>query len=118
MAVLTALRQRGATIAIDDFGTGFSSLSRLKHWPINCVKIDRSFVMTIPQQTNDMEITRAVCALCHALQLKVVAEGVETSEQQQFLQQLGCHYGQGYYLAKPMPLAQLTSWWQQYQLRT
>lgn len=118
VAMLTALRQRGATIAIDDFGTGFSSLSRLKHWPINCVKIDRSFVMTIPQQNNDMEITRAVCALCHALQLKVVAEGVETSEQQQFLQQLGCHYGQGYYLAKPMPLAQLTSWWQQYQLRS
>ncbi len=118
VAVLTALRQRGATIAIDDFGTGFSSLSRLKHWPINCVKIDRSFVMTIPQQSNDMEITRAVCALCHALQLKVVAEGVETSEQQQFLQQLGCHYGQGYYLAKPMPLAQLASWWQQYQLRS
>ncbi len=117
VAVLTALRQRGATIAIDDFGTGFSSLSRLKHWPINCVKIDRSFVMTIPQQSNDMEITRAVCALCHALQLKVVAEGVETAEQQQFLQQLGCHYGQGYYLAKPMPLAQLASWWQQYHAR-
>lgn len=108
--VLQALRDQGATIAIDDFGTGFSSLSRLKHLPINCVKIDRSFVMTIPHQSNDIEITRAVCALCQALQLKVVAEGVETREQQQFLRSLNCDYAQGYLFAKPMPISDLEKW--------
>lgn len=108
--ILQALRARGSTIAIDDFGTGFSSLSRLKNLPINCVKIDRSFVMTIPHQSNDIEITRAVCALCQALQLKVVAEGVETSAQQHFLQQLSCDYAQGYLFAKPMPLSELQKW--------
>jgi len=105
--LLTALRQRGSTIAIDDFGTGFSSLSRLKNLPINCVKIDRSFVMTIPHQSNDVEITKAVCALCQALQLEVVAEGVETLQQKEFLKQLNCDYAQGYLFAKPMPLALL-----------
>jgi diguanylate cyclase (GGDEF)-like protein len=108
--LLTALRERNSTIAIDDFGTGFSSLSRLKNLPINCVKIDRSFVMTIPHQSNDVEITKAVCALCQALQLKVVAEGVETVQQQQFLQQLQCDYAQGYLFAKPMPLSALSGW--------
>lgn len=110
VSVLQALRAQGATIAIDDFGTGFSSLSRLKHLPINCVKIDRSFVMTIPHQSNDIEITRAVCALCQALQLKVVAEGVETWEQRQFLQSLNCDYAQGYLFAKPMPISDLEKW--------
>ncbi len=108
--LLTALRLRNSTIAIDDFGTGFSSLSRLKNLPINCVKIDRSFVMTIPHQSNDVEITKAVCALCQALQLKVVAEGVETVQQQQFLQQLQCDYAQGYLFAKPMPLSAVSEW--------
>ncbi|WP_306517903.1 EAL domain-containing protein [Rheinheimera sp.] len=114
MAILQALRERGSTIAIDDFGTGFSSLSRLKNLPINCVKIDRSFVMTIPHQSNDIEITRAVCALCQALQLQVVAEGVETPAQQQFLQQLNCDYAQGYLFAKPMPLSELQTWQQNF----
>ncbi len=63
--------------------------------------------MTIPHQSNDIEITRAVCALCQALQLQVVAEGVETQAQQQFLQQLSCDYAQGYLFAKPMPLSDL-----------
>lgn len=110
VTILQALRTKGCTIAIDDFGTGFSSLSRLKNLPINCVKIDRSFVMTIPHQSNDIEITRAVCALCQALQLQVVAEGVETPAQQQFLQQLSCDYAQGYLFAKPMPLSDLAGW--------
>ncbi|MBU1436479.1 MAG: EAL domain-containing protein, partial [Gammaproteobacteria bacterium] len=108
--LLKSLRQRQSTIAIDDFGTGFSSLSRLKNLPINCVKIDRSFVMTIPHQSNDIEITKAVCALCQALQLKVVAEGVETEEQHYFLQQLHCDYAQGYLFAKPMPISALSGW--------
>lgn len=112
--LLTALRLRNSTIAIDDFGTGFSSLSRLKNLPINCVKIDRSFVMTIPHQSNDIEITKAVCALCQALQLKVVAEGVETEQQKEFLQQLQCDYAQGYFFAKPMPLSAMSSWASQF----
>lgn len=110
VAVLQSLRDQGATIAIDDFGTGFSSLSRLKNLPINCVKIDRSFVMAIPHQSDDIEITKAVCALCQALQLKVVAEGVETTEQQQFLKSLNCDYAQGYLFAKPMPISELKKW--------
>ena len=114
VSVLHELRSRFSTIAIDDFGTGFSSLSRLKSLPINCVKIDRSFVMTIPHQSNDIEITKAVCALCQALQLKVVAEGVETLQQAQFLQQLGCDYAQGYFFAKPMPLSALAAWSEQF----
>lgn len=108
--LLTALRRQDSTIAIDDFGTGFSSLSRLKNLPITCVKIDRSFVMTIPHQLNDVEITKAVCALCQALQLKVVAEGVETIQQKEFLEQLHCDYAQGYLFAKPMPLSALEDW--------
>jgi len=104
---LEALQAMGATIALDDFGTGYSSLSRLKDLPLNCLKIDRSFVSSILSDTKSLEIVKAVCTLGKALDLKLVAEGVETSEQLKVLQEIGCDLIQGYLLARPMPLKEL-----------
>lgn len=104
---LEALQAMGATIALDDFGTGYSSLSRLKDLPLNCLKIDRSFISSILSDTKSLEIVKAVCTLGKALDLKLVAEGVETSEQLKVLQEIGCDLIQGYLLARPMPLTEL-----------
>jgi len=98
------LHQLGVKIAIDDFGTGYSSLNYLKKFPIDTVKVDRSFVMDIPNNTDDMEITSAVIAMAHRLSMSVVAEGVETPEQLSFLMQNDCEYAQGYLFSKPQPL--------------
>ncbi len=105
VAILTMrhLKEMGISIAIDDFGTGYSSLSYLKRFPIDILKVDRSFVKDIPDDLNDMEITAAVIAMAHKLQLKVVAEGIETQQQLEFLKANNCEYGQGYLIAKPMP---------------
>jgi diguanylate cyclase (GGDEF)-like protein/PAS domain S-box-containing protein len=108
-AILTMrhVKEMGISIAIDDFGTGYSSLSYLKRFPIDILKVDRSFVMDIPNDRDDMEITAAVVAMAHKLNLKVVAEGIETKAQLDFLKDNGCEFGQGYYIAKPMPMMQL-----------
>lgn len=100
---LEALRQLGIQISIDDFGTGYSSLGYLKRLPVNTVKVDRSFVTDIPNDKSDMEITSAVIAMAHNLNYTVVAEGVETEQQLQFLEHSGCDYGQGYFFSKPLP---------------
>ena len=92
----------GLLLSIDDFGTGYSSLSRLKMLPINQLKIDRSFVMDIPADENDVAITRSIIGLARGLELEVVAEGVETAYQEQFLREAGCDIAQGYYYSKPV----------------
>ncbi|MBW8327923.1 MAG: EAL domain-containing protein [Thiobacillus sp.] len=101
--ILMALRQLGVSIAIDDFGTGHSSLSRLKLLPISELKIDRSFIRDIAEDTDDAAIVQAILALSANLDLRVVAEGVEHPSQEAFLQQHGCLLAQGYYYARPMP---------------
>jgi EAL domain-containing protein (putative c-di-GMP-specific phosphodiesterase class I) len=114
---LERLKQLGLTLAMDDFGTGYSSLSYLKKFPIDVIKIDRSFIKDIPDNQDDMEITSAVIAMAHNLKLQVVAEGVETAAQLAFLRRNRCDIGQGYLFDKPIPGAQLASSLQRYPCR-
>ncbi|WP_028670750.1 putative bifunctional diguanylate cyclase/phosphodiesterase [Saccharospirillum impatiens] len=100
---------KGIDFSIDDFGTGYSSLSRLKQLPLKELKIDRSFIMDLPADQNDAVITQAILAMAKTLSLNVVAEGVETLEQSDFLQTHGCTIMQGYYYARPMPIEALTA---------
>jgi len=104
---LDQLKRLGLTLAMDDFGTGYSSLSYLKKFPIDIIKIDRSFIHEIPDNQDDMEITSAVIAMAHNLKLKVVAEGIETAEQLAFLRRHRCDVGQGYLFDRPIPGAEL-----------
>jgi len=102
VSVLEKLKSTGVQIAIDDFGTGYSSLAYLKRFPIDILKVDRSFIRDIPADSGDMKITRAIIAMAHSLRLKVVAEGVETAEQLKFLGSQSCDAAQGYFLYRPL----------------
>ena len=102
---LQALASLGIGLAIDDFGTGYSSLSYLKHFPVNTVKIDKSFIHEVTSNADDAAITSAIIAMGNALGLKVVAEGVESREQVSFLRKLRCHAIQGYLVGYPVPAA-------------
>jgi EAL domain-containing protein (putative c-di-GMP-specific phosphodiesterase class I) len=97
------LADLGVSLAIDDFGTGYSSLSYLKNFPVSTLKIDRSFIAGITTDPDDSAITTAIIALARAMELDVVAEGVETEAQAGFLQDKGCHRIQGYLVGRPMP---------------
>ncbi len=109
IAVLQQLKSLGVRIAIDDFGTGYSSLAYLKRFPIDTLKVDRSFIRDIPADSGDKLITRAIIAMAHSLRLRVVAEGVETADQLKFLRKERCDTAQGYYLHRPLPAAEVAA---------
>ena len=106
---LDAFRELGITIAIDDFGTGYSSLSYLKRFPVDRLKIDRSFIRDIPQDANDVALARAIVALGHSLNLSIVAEGVETVAQRELLASMGCDEMQGFLYSKPCTASEFVS---------
>jgi diguanylate cyclase (GGDEF)-like protein len=110
---LNQIREMGVAIALDDFGTGYSSLSYLKKFPINTLKIDRSFIITIDSDSEDAAIVEAIIALANTLKLNVVAEGVETHGQLQTLNRFQCDIIQGYYFSKPVPAEQIIKLTQQ-----
>jgi diguanylate cyclase (GGDEF)-like protein len=105
--LIRELKALGIAISIDDFGTGYSSLAYLKRFPIDSLKIDRSFINDLPRDPGNMAITRAVIGMAHSLKLTVIAEGVETREQLEFLRGHECDEMQGYFFSKPVPEAQL-----------
>ncbi len=105
---LLSLRRSGALIAIDDFGTGYSSLSYLKSLPLDKIKIDKSFVQDLLEDEDDATIVRAIIQLGKSLGMQVIAEGVETIEQEAYIIAQGCHEGQGYFYSKPLPARELT----------
>ena len=107
---LSKIRALGISLSVDDFGTGYSALSYLKRCPINTVKIDRSFVKGIPEDREDMVLIHAIIAMAHGLGLVVIAEGIETQEQWDFLKSENCDFAQGYFFSKPLPSQELETW--------
>jgi len=112
---LLSLRRSGALIAIDDFGTGYSSLSYLKSLPLDKIKIDKSFVQDLLDDDDDATIVRAIIQLGKSLGMQVIAEGVETVEQEAYIISEGCHEGQGYHYSKPLPARELAAYLKQAQ---
>ncbi len=111
VVLLKRMRELGVTISVDDFGTGYSSLASLKQYPLDTLKIDRSFVKGIPTDPDDIAITEAIIAIAHKLHLKVVAEGVESQEQHDFLRAAGCDIMQGYLHSQPVSASEIEARW-------
>jgi EAL domain-containing protein (putative c-di-GMP-specific phosphodiesterase class I) len=111
VATLIRLKQMGVSITVDDFGTGYSSLSYLARLPIQGVKIDQRFVHGLEKNRNDEAITQAIIALSHSMGLRVIAEGVETVAQFEFLRTHGCEEAQGYLISRPLEEPELRAWW-------
>jgi diguanylate cyclase (GGDEF)-like protein/PAS domain S-box-containing protein len=109
-ATFAKLKALGMNLSLDDFGTGYSSLSYLQQFPVQNLKIDRSFISKIDTDPESLEITRAMILLGHILGMSIVAEGIETPSQLELLQTLRCDYGQGYYFAKPLPVTTAQDW--------
>ena len=102
LTILDDLRSLGCRISIDDFGTGYSSMSYLRSLAIDTIKIDKSFILELPDNTNDAEVSKAIIVLSQSLGYEVIAEGIETVEQEALLRSYNCDMGQGYYFARPM----------------
>jgi EAL domain-containing protein (putative c-di-GMP-specific phosphodiesterase class I) len=113
-AMMENFRRMGVRLAIDDFGTGHSSLSYIKRFNVDTLKIDRSFVHSLPDSADDMAIVAAVIAMGRSMRMCVVAEGVETDAQAAVLRELGCNEVQGYLLARPMPGPDFAAWLLEY----
>ena len=105
--LLQELRARRIQLSIDDFGTGYSSLSYLHRFPVDTLKIDRSFVSRIGENGENLEIIEAIINLAHHFKMNVIAEGIETLQQENFLKAINCEEGQGYFYAKPMPASDI-----------
>jgi EAL domain-containing protein (putative c-di-GMP-specific phosphodiesterase class I) len=105
VGALNALSRAGIKIDFDDFGTGYASLTHLKEYPVDRIKLDRSFISQLPHDRESLGIVRAVISLAHELDKEVIAEGVETAEQAELLADMGCNFLQGYLFSKPMPAA-------------
>jgi diguanylate cyclase (GGDEF)-like protein len=110
LKILTEINHMGVALSIDDFGTGYSSLSYLKKLPVHAVKIDKSFILHMTEDQNDAQIVRSTIDLAHNLGMKVIAEGVENREIWECLLTLGCDEVQGYYLTRPLPAPEMTTW--------
>lgn len=102
--ILSQIQEQDVQLSIDDFGTGYSSLSYLNHFPVNTLKVDRSFVNLIDSQAENCEIVKTIIMLAHSLGMKAIAEGVETASQSTYLRNLGCEAAQGYFFSKPLPV--------------
>ncbi|MFT5182370.1 MAG: EAL domain-containing protein (putative c-di-GMP-specific phosphodiesterase class I) [Alphaproteobacteria bacterium] len=111
------LRRQGVSVSIDDFGTGYSSLALLKQLPLDRLKIDRSFINGLPGDKDDSVIVSAIISLGQSLGLEVIAEGVETQEQLDFLQRKDCDQVQGFYFSPPLPPDEFAVWFNQKQLQ-
>jgi EAL domain-containing protein (putative c-di-GMP-specific phosphodiesterase class I) len=107
--IFSELKNLGVRLSIDDFGTGHSSLSRLRRFPVDVLKIDRSFISAIEHDAGSREIARLIITLGHHLNLKVIAEGIETSCQRNYLEEFGCELGQGYLFSEPVSHAIIES---------
>jgi EAL domain-containing protein (putative c-di-GMP-specific phosphodiesterase class I) len=103
VGILEQVSRMGVVVSVDDFGTGYSSMSYLRRFPIDKLKIDRGFISELLSRPDDLSIVTAIISLAHSLRLKVVAEGVETPEQQELLQSLGCDQYQGYFFSPAVP---------------
>ena len=115
---LNSLKKIGVLIAIDDFGTGYSSLSYLRGLPLDKIKIDKSFVQDVLLDEDDATIVRAIIQLGRSLNMEVIAEGVESAEQEAYVIAQGCNEGQGYYYSRPLSAAAVDIWIRQYQTST
>jgi len=110
LAHLGTVRDMGIHLALDDFGTGYANLSRLPEWPFQILKLDRSFIVDLPNSPKQQAVVKSVIDLCQALEIQVVAEGVETEAELTLIDQLGCHSIQGFVYARPKPLADAGAW--------
>ena len=115
--ILKSFRNMGIKTAIDDFGTGYSSLSQLARFPIDAIKLDQSFVRDIHKHSISQSLVRAIVAVAQALNLQVIAEGVESAKEDAFLTKNGVNERQGFLFAKPMPAAVFERWLKRYQSR-